>query len=153
MDSWSSGHFFLYVAVWGDFFQRQYMLQHRGHPRPQTGGAKEPRSILKNLSLIIFLPVHSHPMAPITGGMKSKVLSLAQKACRIRPLPTFQIPFTPLSLSLPTVQSRWPSVCSSVPSLDLCTCSSPCLEFFLTDCCGISLSRFQLKCHILRAPP
>lgn len=55
MDSWSSGHFFLDVAVWGDFFQRQYMLQHRGHPRPQTGGARESRSILKNLSLIISL--------------------------------------------------------------------------------------------------
>lgn len=113
-------------------------------------GAKQPRGAFKILTLIVSLPVHSHPMALITTRIKSKLLSSADKAYSIWPLPPFQIHFTPLSLSFTTVQPRGSSFCSSFPSLDLCTCSS---HFLDTDCCWASLCRFQLKCCILRAPP
>lgn len=91
-------------------------------------------------------PCHSHPMTPITVGMKSKLLSLAYETYGIWPKPTFQLHHTILPLTHPTKLALHSHLWIFALAL------STAWNSFSLAVVG-SVSRFWLKCHILRGPP
>lgn len=151
MASWSAEHFFLWMYGIASCKDNKYLII-EGQPHTVTvkRGIRQPRCTFKSLSQIILLPVHSHPTAPITAGIKSKLLSLAYKAFGSSPcLPSsFISHHSPSYLEL----SKLPFFLLLIPIFGTLTLLLPLPGSLSQDCCWISLSRFWLKCHILRGP-
>lgn len=101
-----------------------------------------PWRTLRNLSQVISLPVCSHPMAPITAGIKSDLLTLAYKAFGSSPcLPSSFISYHSSSHLVLSTQAFFLLL---IPIFGSLTLPSHCLEFFLTTVVGSDSADFHL---------
>lgn len=80
MGSWSAEHFSLCGCMGQLLPKRVNTSALRASTVAVKRGVRQPGCTLRNLSQVISLPVCSHPMAPITAGIKSDLLTLAYKA-------------------------------------------------------------------------